>query len=179
MDAGVVGCWAWLLLGLATDRCGARNAFTAAIHVTAVRTRLWSIVNCSVAAFWLRWLACLLLLVSCTLVNRATRVFPTVPCPSIVVLACRSALGSWSELDARGVVPRRARADPRNLARAVPLWTGPVHDDRWRLRNDASLGQPRPNQSSSRQKCPLAKPLIVVGPPSEPQGSPVCSKHVS
>jgi len=51
--AGVVG-WAWLLLGLATDRLGATNAFTAAIHVTAVRTRLWSIVICSVAAFWLR-----------------------------------------------------------------------------------------------------------------------------
>ena len=50
--AGVVG-WAWLLLGLATDRLGATNAFTAAIHVTAVRTRLWSIVNCSVAVFWL------------------------------------------------------------------------------------------------------------------------------
>ena len=48
--AGVVG-WAWLLLGLATERVGATNAFTAAIYVTAVRTRLWSIVNCSVAAF--------------------------------------------------------------------------------------------------------------------------------
>ena len=48
--AGVVG-WAWLLLGLATDRVGATNAFTAAIHVTAVMTRLWSIVYCSVAAF--------------------------------------------------------------------------------------------------------------------------------
>ena len=43
--------WAWLLLGLATDRLGATNACAAAIHVTAVRTRLWSIVNCSVAAF--------------------------------------------------------------------------------------------------------------------------------
>ena len=50
--AGVVG-WAWLLLGLATDRLGATNACAAAIHVTAVRTRLCSIVNCSVAAFWL------------------------------------------------------------------------------------------------------------------------------
>ena len=35
MDAGVVGCWALLLLGLATERVGATNAFTAAIHVTA------------------------------------------------------------------------------------------------------------------------------------------------
>ena len=50
--AGVVG-WAWLLLGLATDRVGATKAFTAAMHVTAVRTRVWSIVNWSVAAFWL------------------------------------------------------------------------------------------------------------------------------
>ena len=52
---------------------------------------------------------------------------------------CRNALGSCLELDARGGVPRRARADPGNLAGAVPFCTGPVRDDGWDLRNDASL----------------------------------------
>ncbi len=126
--AGAVG-WAWLLLGLATDRVGATNAFTAAIHVTAVRTRLWSIVNCSVAAFWLcqrrpAW-------------RRAgihdVPVFPTVPCLSGgVVLACRNALlelgASWT----RAAASRGERGPtPGNLARAVPLWTGPGRDDGW------------------------------------------------
>ena len=48
-------------------------------------------------------------------------------------------LGSWGELDARGVVPRPRRPTPVNLARAVPLWTRPGRDDGWDLRNDASL----------------------------------------
>ena len=47
MDAGVVGCWAWLLLGLATDRLGATNAFTAAMHVTAASAYLLAIFECS------------------------------------------------------------------------------------------------------------------------------------
>ena len=40
--AGVVG-WAWLLLGLATDRCGATNALVAAMHVTAASAHLLAI----------------------------------------------------------------------------------------------------------------------------------------
>ena len=47
--AGVVG-WAWLLLGLATDRLGATNAVALAIHVTAVSTARECIVYCSIAA---------------------------------------------------------------------------------------------------------------------------------
>ena len=44
--AGVVG-WAWLLLGLATDRCGATNALVAAMHVTAASAHLLAIFECS------------------------------------------------------------------------------------------------------------------------------------
>ena len=48
------------------------------------------------------------------------------------MLACRNAdLRAGSELDARGVVPRRARPTPRNLARTVPLCTCLGHDDGW------------------------------------------------
>ena len=100
--AGVVG-WAWLLLGLATDRLGATNAFTAAIHVTAVRTRLWSIVNCSVAAFWQRHAERL----------GGVRVFTTyrsfqLSHASAAEWCSRAGtrLGAGSELDVRGVVPR-------------------------------------------------------------------------
>ena len=44
MDAGVVGCWAWLLLGLATDRLGATNALVAAMHKIAATARVRGIV---------------------------------------------------------------------------------------------------------------------------------------
>ena len=47
--AGVVG-WAWLLLGLATERVGATNAVALAIHVTAVSTARECIFYCSIAA---------------------------------------------------------------------------------------------------------------------------------
>ena len=41
--AGVVG-WAWLLLGLATDRCGATNALVAAMHKKAAAARVRGMV---------------------------------------------------------------------------------------------------------------------------------------
>ena len=41
--AGVVG-WAWLLLGLATDRCGATNALVAAMHKIAATARVRGMV---------------------------------------------------------------------------------------------------------------------------------------
>ena len=95
--AGAVG-WAWLLLGLATDRLGATNAVALAIHVTAVSTARECIFYCSVAAFCLRhqsWLG------AETPHGRVPPVFPTVPCVSGgVLLACRNAdLGagaSWT-----------------------------------------------------------------------------------
>ena len=50
--AGAVG-WAWLLLGLATDRLGATNALVAAMHKIAATARVRGMVI-AVAAFWLR-----------------------------------------------------------------------------------------------------------------------------
>ena len=44
MDAGVVGCWAWLLLGLATERVGATNAEVAAMHKIAATARVRGMV---------------------------------------------------------------------------------------------------------------------------------------
>ena len=49
--AGVVG-WAWLLLGLATDRLGATNALVAAMHVTAASAHLLAIFDAPNAAVW-------------------------------------------------------------------------------------------------------------------------------
>ena len=132
--AGAVG-WAWLLLGLATDRLGATNAFTAAIHVTAVRTRLWSIVNCSVAAFWLRHHRAGL--EACGYSRRTGLSDCPMPQRRSGARVPERAweLGvSWTRAC---VVPRRARAEPGNLARAVALWTGPLHDDGWDRRTDA------------------------------------------
>ena len=52
MDAGVVGCWAWLLLGLATERVGATNALVAAMHkiAAAARVRGMVIAGCGLLA---------------------------------------------------------------------------------------------------------------------------------
>ena len=47
--AGEVG-WAWLLLGLGTERVGATNAVALAIHVTAVSTARECIFYCSIDA---------------------------------------------------------------------------------------------------------------------------------
>ena len=47
--AGVVG-WAWLLLGLATDRCGATNAWVLAMHAAVTSTARECIFYCSIAA---------------------------------------------------------------------------------------------------------------------------------
>ena len=44
MDAGVVGCWALLLLGLATERVGATNALVAAMHKIAATARVRGMV---------------------------------------------------------------------------------------------------------------------------------------
>jgi hypothetical protein len=45
---------------------------------------------------------------------------------------------------------------PGNLARAGPLWTCPLHDDGWVLRNDASLRPAKAYQSSM----PGARPAV-------------------
>ena len=47
MDAGVVGCWALLLLGLATERVGATNALVVAMHIRAAAALVLCIFDCS------------------------------------------------------------------------------------------------------------------------------------
>ena len=85
-----------------------------------------------------------------------------------------------SELDARGGVARTPRDGPRNLARAVPLWTGPVPDDGWKLRNDVSLRPTLAHLSGA----PAVLPVVLPKRPSFGQCTPltasrVCSKHAS
>ena len=155
MDAGVVGCWALLLLGLATDRLGATNAFTAAIHVTALRTRLWSIVNCSVAAFWLRHRRAGL--EACGYSRRTGLSDCPMPQRRSGVRVPERAWGlgvSWT----RAAASRGERGPTLgNQARAAPLWTCPVRDDGWKLRNDASL---RPAQAY-QNSMPGARPAVA------------------
>jgi hypothetical protein len=91
MDAGVVGCWALLLLGLATERVGATNAVVAAMHKKAAAARVRGMVIARLQRFGLASQA--LRLASVLLAASLRPGLPTVPCG--VVLACRNALGSW------------------------------------------------------------------------------------
>ena len=101
--AGVVG-WAWLLLGLATERVGATNALVAAMHVTAASAHLLAIFECSKcsglavpASSWAWWAR-----VSCGLSTvRLFRVRVAEWCSR-----AGTRFGAGSELDARGGVPR-------------------------------------------------------------------------
>ena len=135
--AGVVG-WAWLLLGLATDRCGATNALVAAMHIRAAAALVLCIFDCSVQRFScasraLAWAG--------LLVSYASSVFPMFRAPQrrsgARVPERAWELGvSWT----RAASSRGQRGPTSgNLARAGPLCTCPVRDDGWTLRNDASL----------------------------------------
>ena len=118
--AGAVG-WAWLLLGLATDRCGATNAVALAIHVTAVSTARECIFYCSIAALDRASQATLGLGVRPARLRLRTVVFSTVSCRSGVMLSSRGTRAYVSRGLGRAAAPAVSAADPRNLARAVPL----------------------------------------------------------
>ena len=110
------------------------------------------------------------------------RLLPTVPCPQqrSDARVPERGLGSWGELDARGVVPRPRRPTPVNLARAVPFCTGPGRDHGWDHRSDASRepDRGRANQVACFCAARLDKAVLcVVTAQHDQQSSPVCSTH--
>ena len=147
--------WAWLLLGLATDRLGATNALVAAMHVTAASAHLLAIFECSKCS----GLACQ------RRAGLGGHGFHAVSRQSDCSVPQQRSdarvperaweLGvSWT----RAASSRGERGPtPGNLARAVPLWTGPVRDDGSKLRNDASLrawmGQPIRRGARQKRSC--------------------------
>ena len=133
--AGVVG-WAWLLLGLATARLGATNAFVAAMHVTAASAHLLAIFECSKCS----GLACQrragLGGHGFHAVSRQSDC--SVPQQRSDARVPERGLRNW-ECAGRARSRGERGPTPGNLARAVPLCTGPVRHDGWDLWNDASL----------------------------------------
>ena len=127
--AGVVG-WAWLLLGLATDRLGATNALVAAMHIRAAAALVLCIFDCSMqllaAPARLSWLAS----VSKAAGLMRTVVFPTVPWLSGVVLSDTGKRAWQPELGRAATAPRDERGLPEiwpgrcRCALVLPATTG-------------------------------------------------------
>ena len=81
------------------------------------------------------------------------------PCPQLSAAGARVPERAW-ELGVswtRARQPRRARADSRKSARAVPLWTGPVRDDRWKPERCAEASKGRP-----KTRCPEPLPPFTT-----------------
>ena len=111
--AGVVGCWALLLLGLATDRLGATNAFVAAMHIRAAAALVLCIFDRSVQRCSCASRAALGRLLVSYAASASAALSGMFHAPSGgVVLACRNAIGSWEVSWTRAAAPR---ADEREL----------------------------------------------------------------